>query len=362
MGRLREKFTAPGAGIRRDGYGPAEMSSKAPGRGIGYSAAMHSRIAATLIVLVLALAACGAPGAVSSPTAAPAASPGASGACAAAPDPGQPQGWGRPSPAPAVLPILINPTGELTCGANRLLFSFLDSQNRPVGKPDRTASVALYNLARDASRPAVTVSGTFVWAIEGSVGIYVANVSFAEAGVWGAEFTTAAAGARTDTVRMTFSVSPSTKVVRVGQKAPASKTPTGDPATISTDTRPDPAFYATSVDAALADRKPFVLVFATPKFCASGQCGPTLERIKPFKATYPSVTFINVEPYQLKLDGGQLQPVLTQNQLTPAQSTIEWGLPAEPWVFVVDRDGIVRGSLSLIFGDAELAAAIDLVK
>jgi len=322
---------------------------------------MPSRLTASLLTLALLLAACSAQGAGSSPTAAPAGSPGASGACPTASDPGQPPGWGQPSSAPAVLPILINPTGELTCGANRLLFSFLDRQNRPLGSPDRTASVALYDLARDASKPVATVDGTFVWAIEGSVGIYVANAAFGEAGVWGAEFRTTAAG-KTDTIRLTFSVSPSTGVVRVGQKAPASATPTGDPSKISTDAKPEPAFYTTSVDAAIAAHKPFVLVFATPKFCTSGQCGPTLERVKPFLAKHPTVTFINVEPYQLKLDGGQLQPVLTQNQLTPAKPTEEWGLLAEPWVFVVDREGIVRGSFSLIFSDAELAAAIDAVK
>ena len=116
------------------------------------------------------------------------------------------------------------------------------------------------------------------------------------------------------------------------------------------------------MDAALADRKPFVLVFATPKFCASGQCGPTLERIKPFKATYPSVTFINVEPFELRLESGQLQPVLTGGQLTPARPSIEWGLLSEPWVFVVNRDGVVTASLGLIFGETELATALDAVK
>ena len=69
---------------------------------------------------------------------------------------------------------------------------------------------------------------------------------------------------------------------------------------ISTDAKPDPAFYQTSVADALAAHKPFLLVFATPKFCASAQCGPTLEQIKPIAAAHPEVTFINVEPYQLE--------------------------------------------------------------
>jgi hypothetical protein len=35
---------------------------------------------------------------------------------------------------------------------------------------------------------------------------------------------------------------------------------------------------------------------------------------------------------------------------------------SEPWVFVVDRQGIVRGSFGLIFSDAELTGALDAVK
>ena len=60
----------------------------------------------------------------------------------------------------------------------------------------------------------------------------------------------------------------------------------------------------------------------------------------------------------------QLQPVLTGNppNLTPADVTNRWGLLSEPWVFVVDRGGIVRGSFALIFSDAELSAALDKVR
>ena len=60
--------------------------------------------------------------------------------------------------------------------------------------------------------------------------MYVVNVDLPEAGTWGAEFTTTAtdaAGVETgETVRMTFSVLDAPTAIAVGQKAPASKTPT----------------------------------------------------------------------------------------------------------------------------------------
>ena len=39
-----------------------------------------------------------------------------------------------------------------------------------------------------------------------------------------------------------------------------------------------------------------------------------------------------------------------------------WGLPTEPWIFVVDRDGIVRGSWSTVVNPTDLTATIDAVK
>ena len=49
-------------------------------------------------------------------------------------------------------------------------------------------------------------------------------------------------------------------------------------------------------------------------------------------------------------------------QLTPAAATTDWGLPTEPWVFVVDRNGVVTDSFMLIFSDEELDAAMAAVE
>ena len=112
---------------------------------------------------------------------------------------------------------------------------------------------------------------------------------------------------------------------RSATRRPPSDTPTladvgGDVTKISTDDEPVEAFYETSIADAVAAKEPFVVAFATPKFCQSQQCGPTLDRLKPIAAAHPDVTFINVEPYQLEVVDGQLQPVLTGDpaQLTPA--------------------------------------------
>jgi hypothetical protein len=305
----------------------------------------------------------------SSPAASPAsAAPSGSAAgaaCATAPAPADLSAWGQPPTTPTLIPLLV--TNYVACGRARILFLYLDASNNVASAPDRTARVDFYNLGRDPNKVAATAEGAFVWTIEDERGMYILDVELAEAGTWGAEFTTEAPGSAAETVRLTFEVHDTSPTVAVGAKAPASDTPTlddvgGDIAQISTDTDPVPAFYTTSVADALAAHEPFVLVFATPKFCTSAQCGPTLDELKPVARAHPDVTFINVEPYKLKVVDGQLQPDLDANgALQATDITNQWGLLSEPWVFAVDGDGIVRGSYELIVSDAELDAALEAI-
>jgi hypothetical protein len=325
----------------------------------------RSTRAVSLCAALLFAVACG-PSAVSAP-AATGPSP-VAGACATTPPPqGTPEGWDVGSQRPSIFPSVINPAGTVACGPNRLMFSFLDAQNVPVAAPDRTVDVKLFDLGADPAKAVAQGAATFIWAIEPRVGVYVIDVDLPTAGSYGIEFTTAAGGGAPEVIRTLEDVQPTSSVVAVGDKAPASVTPTladvgGDVSKISSDPKPVAAFYDTSIAQAIAARKAFVVAFATPKFCVSQQCGPTLDRLKPIAARHPGVTVINVEPYELEFKDGQLQPVLTDNNLTPAASTTEWRLPTEPWVFVVNRDGVVTESLMMIFSDEELEGALTAVE
>jgi hypothetical protein len=325
---------------------------------------------AALLAVALFAAACSGGGSTSTPTPAPvpSGSTSANALCPTAPEvTATPAGWGAPATAPTALPYLVS--NQVACGQARLLLLFLDSQNRVVSAPDRTASVAFYDLGRDPGKVVATAEGTFIWTIPDDRGMYILDVALPEAGTWGAEVTTEAPGAPKETTRLQFDVHDTSPTVQVGQKAPPSKTPTladvgGDVTKISTDTKPNPTFYTTSVADAIAKKEPFILIFATPKFCKSAQCGPTLDQLKPVAAANPGVTFINVEPYELKLVDGQLQPVLTTTDppdLTPTAATTEWGLTSEPWIFAVDANGVVQKSYELIASPAEMDAAIKAI-
>lgn len=263
---------------------------------------------------------------------------------------------------PSVIPVIVS--SRQAVGPNRFVFSFLDpATNLPAAAPDRKAAIAF--IAPGETEPGTATPATFVWAIEGERGDYVANVEFPTPGDWKAVFVTEAPGSPQEAIGVEFQVAESLPVIPVGGTAPASDTPTasdvgGDLARLSTDDEPDPSFYELSVADARAAKRPFVLVFATPAFCQSAQCGPTLDRIKAAAAGAPDeVAFINVEPYELTYTEGRLQPALDANgQLQPVPSVTEWGILTEPWVFAVDGDGIVRGSFEGVVSEDELRAAI----
>jgi hypothetical protein len=230
-----------------------------------------------------------------------------------------------------------------------------------IAKPDRTLSIGYHGPNGETIAPTPM---NFVWAVEGANGVYVGHATFPSAGKWTADFITAAPGSAQEQLSFGFDVRAKVDVVSPGDPAPSVDTPTlddvrGDVAKISSDPKPVAAFYRTSEADALAAKKPFVLVFATPKFCQTATCGPTLDKLKPVAAAHPEMTFINVEPYKLTFADGSLQPVLdATGNLSPVEATIAFKLQTEPYVFVVGSDGIVKASFELVFSPAEIEAAI----
>lgn len=141
----------------------------------------------------------------------------------------------------------------------------------------------------------------------------------------------------------------------VGAKAPASHTPTlattrGRLAPLTTAAHPDRQLYTTSVARALAARLPFVLVFATPKFCTSRTCGPVVDVVSHVRKQLSgtAVRFIHVEVFSGN------DPARGYNRWMH-----QWGLQSEPWVFVVGRDGRIKVKFEGPVSARELRAAVE---
>lgn len=315
--------------------------------------------------LIFALAAC-----VSAPL--PPASPGAGsvptpdfstacGGAAAFDEPTRHPGW-PPEATFELIPIPVS--SELAIGENRLLLNVIDSANEPLASPDRELELRLYNLARDAASPASTVAAEYLPTTEALPGLYRASVHFSCWGEWGLETITTEPDGSQRSGRMIFSVRPSTTTPAIGAPAPVSTTPTArtaaELALLTTDSQPDPDFYRTSVDEALEAGRPFLLIFSTPAFCRTRTCGPALDIVKSAASGFKDeVAFIHVEPYRLEQDEGQLRPVLDeQNQPIAIDAVAEWGLPSEPYIFVVDAGGRVTAKLEGVASEEEIEAAL----
>jgi hypothetical protein len=159
------------------------------------------------------------------------------------------------------------------------------------------------------------------------------------------------AGARIKGVAV-FEVSSKLPVPAVGAKAPRSATPTlanAPAAALTTARPPDRALLRYSIAGSLAAHRPFVVTFATPKYCTSRVCGPVVDVVEAVRRRLASmgVRFIHVE-------------VFTDND--PAKGynhwMRQWGLTTEPWVFLVGRDGRVKAEFEGSVSEAELNAAV----
>jgi hypothetical protein len=263
-----------------------------------------------------------------------------------------------------VLPVIVS--SELGVGPNRILVGVTDpTGTRSAGSPERKVSVGFRGPKGETL---AAVPATFIWAIEGSNGVYTLQATFPSPGQWTADITTSAPESPEATIPFGFDVKDRRTVLGPGDQAPSVATPTiagagGDVSKVSTDTKPLARFYETSEADAIAAKKPFVLIFATPKFCQTATCGPTLDKLKPVAAAHPQVTFINVEPYLLKDDQGQLQPDLdASGNLKAAPATLAFKLSSEPYVFVVGADGKINSSFELVFSADEIDAAIKAVE
>jgi hypothetical protein len=139
----------------------------------------------------------------------------------------------------------------------------------------------------------------------------------------------------------------------LGSMAIPSDNPTLDDAPaeeITTAKPPDTELLRYSIADSLEEHVPFVVVFATPEFCQTRACGPTVETVDQVRRSLgekSGVRFIHVEVYE---DNDPLKGVNRWFE--------EWRLPSEPWVFVVDGDGVIRAKFEGLMSLEEIEEAV----
>ena len=247
--------------------------------------------------------------------------------------------------------VIASSNGSIGVGEQRVMFALIDREtNEFLASPDREASMTLRN--RDGA-PIEQYPMEFVWTVPDQRGLYVASVFFPEAGTY--QVTIDAEGYRTaGPVGVVVLDDP--LVIQPGESAPRSVTRIvadyPDLAVISSDPNPNPVLYQLSIDEAVSNGRPTVVIFATPAWCTSQACGPLLDQTKVLVSDYPDVDFVHVEIYE------DIQ-VASFDDLVTVAAVAEWGLPSEPWVFFIDADGRVAVSLEGVATDQELRAAVE---
>lgn len=249
-------------------------------------------------------------------------------------------------------------TGTFTPGMRRFAFALSTSAGRFVYAP-----TALYI----AARPSVPARGPFLapadplgvpppyrsqqYAGPGDIqAIYAAALPVPRAGTYSLLALTRTAkglvGAPGE-----IAVAASSPIPDVGQRPPAIATDTaatvhGNPALLTTRLPPE-QMAPVSFDQVLGKR-PIALLFSTPQLCISRVCGPVTDVTVALQHRFGHrVTFIHQEVYVDNQPNRGLRPQLGA-----------FHLRTEPWLFAINRRGIIVARLEGAFGTTELTRAL----
>ena len=292
---------------------------------------MHVRKAITLMLVVLGLlTACGQP-------------TNSFGAVANTPHLGEghtqePANTGAGSQAgtdAAPEPVLA--TSELVVGTNRVALALLENKV-PIADAARTqVKVRFYKLEGDQGTLIGEEEARYYGEGLGSRGTFIIHPTFDRPGPWGLEVLAQRPGKPATAQRLTVEVTAEGNAPPTGAQAPRSKTPTvhdtDDLKTITSASTPDPTLYQLSVDQAVSNGKPSLILFATPGFCETAVCGPGVDVLTRLAKNFgDKVNAVHVEVYQYPFE-----------QLKPVAAMQEWGLKSEPWLFLVDKNGKIAG-------------------
>jgi hypothetical protein len=148
-----------------------------------------------------------------------------------------------------------------------------------------------------------------------------------------------------------IAVAASSPIPNVGQRPPAVATDT--PATVGGNTAllttriPAEHMHSVSLRDVLGKR-PVALLFSTPQFCVSRVCGPVTDVAVALQHQFGNrIAFIHQEVYVGNQPSKGLRPQMK-----------DFHLRTEPWLFVINRRGVIVARLEGAFGTAELTRAL----
>ena len=228
---------------------------------------------------------------------------------------------------------------EIVVGPNRFAVGLIDPSKGMI--QDASVHFIYFDLS-DPSQPVLESEAdtTRYQTPDGLTTYYAQERDFGRAGDWGVEVQARRADGTVSAKRIGFRVLANSTTLKIGAKAPVLKTRTAadvgnDLKQLSSATTPNPAFYRMSLAQAITNGKATVLLFATPAFCQTRMCGPTYDVVSAVQSKAGgAANFVHVEVYS-----GLPNPAANGFQLDVAMKA--FGLTTEPWVFLIDRGGVI---------------------
>lgn len=248
-------------------------------------------------------------------------------------------------------------SNDLTVGQNRFTFGLLKNDH-PVER--NAVRVVFFLIHGNTATVEQSMTATFNRFAKGLKdtdansaavqigGVYVAHPTFHQAGRWGLEVRMPGGGSVP--IRQEFPVLQHSLTPAVGSRAPRSHNPTVAqmPASKLDSGHPPDDMHKLSIAQAIGQHKPLVVLFATPGYCTSRMCGPETQIVEQLEHRYRGrVNFIHIEIYK---DANPAHGY--------APTVLAWHLQTEPWVFVVNRRGIINAKFEGPTAGSEIAPAI----
>ena len=238
---------------------------------------------------------------------------------------------------------LAKPNGDRVFGADTRVWLTHSSDPDAKATPTGPRPAPWLGYANPEPGPTVTK------------GLNGLQVNFDQAGVWTlvVETTSAPRQIATTLVQVRDRTKAATKLP--GDKAIPSDTPTVDNARgVSPICTRKPAcdMHQVTLRQAVASGKPTAFVIATPAYCQSRNCGPSVDELLTVETELRGkANFVHSEVFL----NDQAQ---TLEHQVPTPTFAEWGVQTEPWLFIIDRNGVIASRFEGGFTAGQIRAAL----
>ena len=240
----------------------------------------------------------------------------------------------------------------MVVGPNRFAVGLFDEQGNLIHDADvhfhyydlRDPDKAVYESDADAAR---------VQSPDGQTTIYTHERDFNLPGLWGVEVEAKLPGGGGAKQRIGVEIVEDSTTLSPGDKAPYMHTQvlrdvSMDASQLTSAEEPIPVLHEQSLDGALDNDKPTLLLFATPAFCETRFCGPAYEIVGDLHKEYSEkLNFVYVEVFD-----GLPDPGISGFQASPGAQA--FGIQSEPWVYFIDEEGAIVYRLEGLFTGEEI--------